>query len=173
MNKKPNNVITIVHTGFGDTGKTKVGGETISKTKPIVKFMGLIDECQSLTISEYLQNYLFILGALANNPNNDKYKIELDMLYDDLKSRIVKLISDLPPLTGFIRTTSDNQSLMQLRAKVRQAEIAYCEHYETLSETTSTINLCKYINLLSDYIFAHIWFCDSTFGELKVWEGIK
>lgn len=173
MFKKPQNVITIVHTGFGDSGKTKVGGKTISKTSSIVKFMGLIDECQSLTTSKNIQDYLFVLGALANNPNNEKYQRFLNDTYISIKNKIVLLIEDLPPLEGFIRTTDSNQSLMQLRAKIRQAEIAYCEYFETLSDSDITFNLCKYINLLSDYIFAYIWYCDFTFNQLEIWSGIE
>lgn len=172
MSKKPEKVITIVHTGFGDSGKTKVGGITISKTDPIVKFMGLIDECQSLTTSEHIQNYLFILGALANNPNNEKYQIALSNLYEDIKIKIEVLIRDLPSLTGFIRTNSTNHILMQLRAKIRQTEIYYCEYLETLPEGHITFNLCKYFNILSDYIFAIIWHNDSTSNSLTIWEGI-
>ncbi len=171
MSKKPNNVITIVHTGFGDYGKTKVGGHTVSKTHPVVKFMGLLDECQSLTTSEFVQDYLFILGALANNPDNEKYRDELNRKYDIIKETIPIIIEDLPPLEGFIRTTIDNQLLMQLRAKIRQAEIAYCEYITEIVGYTG-FNMCKHINILSDYIFASIWYDASTYNTLKVWKGL-
>ena len=55
MSKKPQKIITIVHTGFGDSGNTKIGGKVISKTNPLVKFMGLLDSCQALTVSGEIQ----------------------------------------------------------------------------------------------------------------------
>ena len=172
MSKKPQKIITIVHTGFGDSGNTKIGGKVISKTHPLVKFMGLLDSCQALTVCGEIQNYLFVLGALANNPSNKDYQKKLEEYYEYISYKSKELIENLPPLTGFIRTNYRNTILMQLRAKIREAEIAYCEYIESIGEENVIFNLQPFLNLLSDYIFSFIWWNDVNQYELLVWGGI-
>lgn len=172
MSKKPQKIITIVHTGFGDSGNTKIGGKVISKTNPLVKFMGLLDSCQALTVCGEIQNYIFVLGALANNPSNKDYQKKLEEYYEYISYKSKELIENLPPLTGFIRTNPGNQSLMQLRAKIREAELVYCEYIEFIGKENIVFNLQPFLNLLSDYIFSFIWYWDVERKELTVWGGI-
>ena len=177
--KKPEKIITKIHTGYGDYGFTKVGNKKILKTEIIVRYLSALDSCNSYTAdldlrSNYksyrkvVQDYLFILGALAHNPNNPTYVDKLNELYDIFKSLIEVLITDLPPLTGFIRTNSYNAGLMQLRTEIRQAEILAVDAAGFISNNPWSM----YLNLLSDFVFAVIWNRCYFGDKLELWEGV-
>jgi cob(I)alamin adenosyltransferase len=177
--KKPEKIITKIHTGYGDYGFTKVGNKKILKTEIIVRYLSALDSCNSYTAdldlrSNYksyrkvVQDYLFILGALAHNPNNPTYVDKLNELYDMFKSEIEVLIKDLPPLTGFIRTNSYNAGLMQLRTEIRQAEILAVDAAGFISNNPWSM----YLNLLSDFVFAVIWNRCYFGDKLELWEGV-
>jgi len=192
--KKPEKIITKIHTGYGDYGFTKVGNKKILKTEIIVRYLSALDSCNSYTtdldfiyirfkningvvdtgppFSNYrkvVQDYLFILGALAHNPNNPTYVNKLNELYDMFKSEIEVLIKDLPPLTGFIRTNKYNADLMQLRTEIRQAEILAVDTAGFISNNPWSM----YLNLLSDFVFAVIWKrCSYNIINLELWEGV-
>jgi cob(I)alamin adenosyltransferase len=196
--KKPEKIITKVHTGYGDYGFTKVGNKKILKTEIIVRYLSALDSCNSYTadldlrrirylnmddgkevdiqpsFSDYsnyrkvVQDYLFILGALAHNPNNPTYVNKLNELYDMFKSEIEVLIKDLPPLTGFIRTNKYNAGLMQLRTEIRQAEILAVDVAGFISNNPWSM----YLNLLSDFVFAVIWNRSYFSDNLELWEGV-
>jgi cob(I)alamin adenosyltransferase len=178
--KKPEKIITKIHTGYGDYGFTKVGNKKILKTEIIVRYLSALDSCNSYTAdldlrSDYksyrkvIQDYLFILGALAHNPNNPAYVDKLNELYDMFKSEIEVLIKDLSPLTGFIRTNSYNAGLMQLRTEIRQAEILAVDAAGFISNNPWSM----YLNLLSDFVFAVIWNrCSYNSNNLELWEGV-
>ena len=176
--KKPEKIITKIHTGYGDYGFTKVGNKKILKTEIIVRYLSALDSCNSYTADldrihnilyrKVVQDYLFILGALAHNPNNPAYVNKLNKLYDMFKSEIEVLIKDLPPLTGFIRTNSYNAGLMQLRTEIRQAEILAVDAAGFISNNPWSM----YLNLLSDFVFAVIWNRCYFSDNLELWEGV-
>ena len=183
--KKPEKIITKVHTGYGDYGFTKVGNKKILKTESIVRYLSALDSCNSYTADldrihnffilggfilyrKVVQDYLFILGALAHNPNNPAYVNKLNKLYDMFKSEIEVLIKDLPPLTGFIRTNKYNAGLMQLRTEIRQAEILAVDVAGFISNNPWSM----YLNLLSDFVFAVIWNRSYFSDNLELWEGV-
>lgn len=165
--------ITIVHTGYGDTGKTKVNKKIYSKNSDIIKFLGMLDCCQSLCTYIDVQDFFFIIGGIINNPSKVEYYNELNSLYDKFKKFIETKSSELEPLTGFIRTTENNTLDMQLRAKIRETE---CFYYDIDYDEFGFIegfNLGKYLNLLSDYIFVHVWFNSISKNDLFVWTGVN
>lgn len=194
--KKPEKIITKIHTGYGDYGFTKVGNKKILKNEAIVRYLSALDSCNSYTADldlrrilyvnmgekvkstepsyaynnyrKVVQDYLFILGALAHNPNNPAYVIKLNELYDMFKSEIEVLIKRLPPLTGFIRTNSYNEGLMQLRTEIRQAEILAVDTGGFISNNPWSM----YLNLLSDFVFAVIWNRCYNINKLELWEGV-
>jgi cob(I)alamin adenosyltransferase len=176
--KKPEKIITKIHTGYGDYGFTKVGNKKILKTEIIVRYLSALDSCNSYTADldlghmtmyrKVVQNYLFILGALAHNPNNPAYVDKLNELYDMFKFEIEVLIKNLPPLTGFIRTNKYNAGLMQLRTEIRQAEILAVDAAGFISNNPWSM----YLNLLSDFVFAVIWNRCYFSDNLELWEGV-
>lgn len=175
MSKKPNKVITIIHTGKGDDGYCTINGTLVSKSDVIIRYLSGLDKCQSYTHSlnsakTNVQDFLFILGALVNNPNSEKYTIAANKLYQYFKKEINSIVRGLPALTGFIRTSTRNSALMFLRALIRETE---CLAKEAVDEGKLDIIHVTYLNLLSDYIFAFIWFeLDFDYSEDDVWSGI-
>lgn len=174
MSKKPERVITKIHTGTGNSGYCRIGGKLTSKTEPIVRYLGKLDSAQSYThcLSSYrknVQDYLFILGALGNNADNPKYKEAADLLYEYFETHMEELIKTLPPLEGFIRTSKNNADLMYLRSLIRESEIAAVA---AVQEGQLNVFHIKYLNLLSDFVFALVWWVDTSNESLEVWVGV-
>lgn len=180
--KKPQKVITIVHTGTGNDGTTNLGIGRISKSSLIIEYVGMLDSCQSLTyfdalyLSGYehliikLQNIFFLLGGLAHNPQKIEYQNELNTYYKELITELPKLLDDstLQPLSGFIRTNRINAPLMQLRSEIRKTELIAVKMAiaENQAERNSTIEI---LNLLSDVVFALAWKISNKFNVLSTW----
>lgn len=180
---KPERVLTIIHTGVGNNGQTNLGLNKISKTDPRIEYVGLLDTCQSYcyfdkTDSDYsnifydLQDILFLLGGLVNNPNKKEYLDKLDIYYDKLKNHLEWILkystAVKSPLTGFIRTTSDNYKLMQLRCVIRNAERTAV--YLNDLNFVDKIHI-KILNLASDVVFALAWDISVISRSLQVWTG--
>lgn len=180
---KPQNVITIIHTGVGDNGQTNLGVEKIPKTDPRIEYVGLLDTCQSYcyfdkNYNDYfnifydLQDVLFLLGGLVNNPNKKEYLVKLDEYYEKLKNHLEYILkystATKTPLTGFIRTTNDNYKLMQLRCVIRDAERTAV--YLNELNFVNKIHV-KILNLASDIIFALVWDVSVRLNSLQVWTG--
>ncbi len=173
--KKPQRVITIVHTGNGNSGYTKINNLLTNKTDPLIKYLGGLDKCGSYTHCllatdrKNVQDFLFILGALANKTKNPKYTEEAERLYEHFKVQLESISGALEPLTGFIRTNDINKDLMYLRCLIRETEIIAVEAVQLGKLNREHI---KYLNLLSDLIFTFAWVVSASHGQLQVWEGI-
>lgn len=175
-NKKPDRVITCVHTGTGNSGTTDFQQKRLLKSSLEIHYVGSLDEAQSLICydeTEYLSNTLlgfqdslFTLGASAYNIENTLYLTIITNLYEVWKEFLKYYLADIEPLTGFLRTCKSNQTFMQLRACIRRSEriaveLDYKEHV-------------KLLNILSDVAFALAWL--KTLEDHKpvlVWEGLK
>jgi cob(I)alamin adenosyltransferase len=79
------------------------------------------------------------------------------------------LIKGLDALTGFIRTNRCNGELMFLRSLIREAELSATK---AVQEGELNINHIKYLNFLSDYVFAMIWYMSAENSELELWCGL-
>jgi cob(I)alamin adenosyltransferase len=181
MNKKR---ITIIHTGTGNSGKTQMGQIRISKTDMRVKYVGLLDFCQSHTfytndttflkhqqvIIKKLQDVFFLLGGLTHNPSKIEYEVKLKEYYDEFKNILESLLEelDIKSLDGFIRTNSINYTLMQLRCKIRETELtAVLLVEEHLIDEFHV----KMLNLLSDVVFGLVWKVTEGSGTMSTWTG--
>jgi cob(I)alamin adenosyltransferase len=180
--KKPQRVITIVHTGTGNDGTTNIGTGRVSKSSLIIEYVGMLDSCQSLTyfdalyLSGYenliikIQNIFFLLGGLAHNPKKEEYQNQLKIYYDELKKDIVNLLDDpsMAPLSGFIRTNRINAPLMQLRSEIRKTELVAVKIAIAENQAERNFNI-ETLNLLSDVVFALAWKISNKFNILSAW----
>lgn len=180
--KKPQKVITIVHTGTGNDGTTNLGIGRISKSSLIIEYVGMLDSCQSLTYFDALylsgyedliikfQNIFFLLGGLAHNPQKVEYQNELNTYYKELLKDLPKLLDDptLLPLGGFIRTNRINAPLMQLRSEIRKTELIAVRMAVANDSPTTTVDI-EMLNLLSDIVFALAWKISNKFNVLSTW----
>jgi len=180
--KKPERVITIVHTGTGNNGKTNIGKDKLNKFDLRVQYVGALDSCQSYCYKDYvfeekysevlesMQNIFFILGALVNNSKHEKYVNQIQEDYELMKFNLDNLLNSSPlkPLEGFIKTNRHNASLMQLRCEIRRAERIACSL--TAKNKLDNIHV-ETLNLLSDVVFALIWRICVKNNCLEVWTG--
>lgn len=168
MAKKPERVITRIRTGTGDSGTTTICGQVVSKSSLLIRYLGMLDLCQSLTYDPMIQDQLFTMGALVNNPEHLHYLSDLNNYTAWQMLQIDRISKSLPPLKGFLRTTKQNRSLMRLRATVRQAESLAAELHSMFSnspidDNAVIVEFFNYgpqvmaLNVLSDYIFALAW----------------
>lgn len=179
---KPERVITIVHTGTGNNGKTNIGKDRVHKFDLQIQYVGALDSCQSYCykdsvfeneqseIIDSLQDIFFVLGALAHNGKNEKYIDKIKEDYELMKFNLDNLLhsSPLEPLQGFIKTNRHNAVLMQLRCEIRRAE-----RIATSLTAKGKLDIIHVhtLNLLSDVVFALIWrYCVKN-NCLEVWAG--
>ena len=172
MNKrKPTNVLTVIRTGTGDTGYTNFGSNLVSKTAIDIKYLGALDTIQSSAIELYaVQDLIFALGAHHTNPSANKYTDQIVYLTKQFETCIRLYTTQVPPLSGFIRTNHDNYYLMQLRTAIRNAEIIACECFELGSEYAHLDIHKVALNVLSDFIFVGIMKHSSIDREFD-WTG--
>lgn len=167
--RKPKTPITVVRTKTGDTGFTWFrGNPQFPKSSVAVKYIGQLDLAQSYAIDMFaVQDFLFALGALFNNPNQTNAIADIEVLCDQFEKEISTQADKLPPLTGFIRTTSNNSDLMKLRAVIRQAEVYACD---LSNEYNMDIHI-KSLNILSDFIFTMAWAKSHKHNAVYTWDG--
>ncbi|MBF25068.1 MAG: ATP:cob(I)alamin adenosyltransferase [Flavobacteriales bacterium] len=156
-----------IYTKKGDLGKTSIiGSNNIDKHSIRIEAYGTIDELNShiglLSSCPYeefekyskelvsIQNCLFRIGASLASKNNI-YQIEPTEI-DKLESSIDAIELILNPLKSFILPGGDMwSSYSQIsRSVCRRAErrITHLNTFEKID-----VNIIKYINRLSDYLF--------------------
>ena len=158
--------ISKVTTKTGDKGETGLGdGSRVSKTHPLVWFLGEIDELNSYlgrAISscnkdaivlelQSIQQDLFNMGGEASMPQTEIKLLTKDRV-SFLEDRIANINEKLPPLEEFILPGGDEfcSRIHVLRAICRRVE-RYC--VQAKEEGIGIRYWLLYLNRLSDYFF--------------------
>ncbi|SVB05565.1 uncharacterized protein METZ01_LOCUS158419 [marine metagenome] len=158
--------ISKVTTKTGDKGETGLGdGSRVSKSHPLVWFLGEIDELNSylsLAISscsqdtivlelQSIQQDLFNMGGEASMPKDEMKLLTKDRV-SFLEDRIENINEKLPPLEEFILPGGDEfcSRIHVLRAICRRVE-RYC--VQAKEEGIEIGYWLLYLNRLSDYFF--------------------
>jgi cob(I)alamin adenosyltransferase len=160
-----------IYTKTGDDGTTGlVGGSRVKKYDPRLEAYGTVDElnAQLGLLRSYdlpdevhqllirIQNKLFNIGSrLASDEKGDNFTKELSITDEnigELESAIDEFEQNLPELTQFILPGGDFvvSQCHVVRTVCRRAErriIEFSEHQ------TVQIEIIKYINRLSDFLF--------------------
>ena len=192
MKRKPKNPIHKIRTGTGDTGTTYLQTPGVSKSAPVVQFVGDLDEANAslgnvaidrssiscdtidmlLQLKEMLaqsQTILFEIGAMVHSTDaREQYENNLSEYVTSVSAGIQKVIemavetSSLKPLEGFIVPNQSNAAEMLSRAVIRRAE-------------RSAINAdCLWavpaLNTMSDLLFLIAW---HNTAPMEQWSGFK
>lgn len=160
-----------IYTKTGDKGTTAlIGGTRVSKADLRIESYGTVDELNSyiglvrdqevnkarLGVLKEIQDRLFTIGALlATDPDKSRMKTP-DLHEEDiilLEQEIDKMTAEVPPLRSFI-LPGGHQSVSfchVARCVCRRAERLAI----SLQQEAEVDNLIiKYLNRLSDYLFA-------------------
>lgn len=161
-----------IYTKTGDKGTTAlIGGTRVSKSDLRIEVYGTVDELNSyiglvrdqevnkgrLDILKEIQDRLFTIGStLATDPDKDTKMITPDLHEEDitlLEQEIDKYTSAVPPLRAFV-LPGGHQSVSfchVARCVCRRAERLAIRLQEVSVVDDRVI---KYLNRLSDYLFA-------------------
>lgn len=157
-----------IYTKGGDKGKTSlVGGKRVNKSNNYIDAIGCVDELNSFlglvicelvkpnnNVVQNIQNNLFDLGADLATPMNKKGRaLRINKSYTlFIENEIDKLNANLQPLTSFILPGGSKVASMIHFARTINRR---CErNIVKLSEKNKiNIEILKYINRLSDYLF--------------------
>ncbi|WP_040227578.1 cob(I)yrinic acid a,c-diamide adenosyltransferase [Bhargavaea cecembensis] len=171
-----------IYTRTGDTGKTALIGARVFKDDLRVEAYGTTDELNSfigkamtelpegefvdlLEDLETIQHELFDCGGdLANVTEKRQEKLQPESI-DRLEKRIDELMEEAPPLERFILPGGSGPSatLHIARTVARRAErqiVRLMNSGEAIPETG-----LRYINRLSDYLFAAARIINSRLGQ--------
>jgi cob(I)alamin adenosyltransferase len=173
-----------IYTKKGDTGTTSlIGGTRVSKADLRIESYGTVDELNSYIglvrdqevnitrsgILKEIQDRLFTIGSLlASDPEKSKMKTP-DLHEEDvtlLESEIDAMTDQVPPLRAFV-LPGGHQSVSFChiaRCVCRRAE-RLAIHLQQESYVNDLV--IKYLNRLSDYLFA---LCRKMTYELQVEE---
>ncbi|GAB3201905.1 cob(I)alamin adenosyltransferase [Pontibacter aydingkolensis] len=161
-----------IYTKTGDKGTTAlIGGTRVSKADLRIEVYGTVDELNSYIglvrdqevnrlradILKEIQDRLFTIGStLATDPDKNIKMATPDLHEEDitlLEQEIDKYTAEVPPLRAFV-LPGGHQSVSfchVARCVCRRAERLAI----SLQQTTEVDNLViKYLNRLSDYLFA-------------------
>ncbi|GAB3537986.1 cob(I)yrinic acid a,c-diamide adenosyltransferase [Pontibacter brevis] len=160
-----------IYTKTGDKGTTSlIGGTRVAKSDLRIEAYGTVDELNSYiglvrdqevnreraTILKEVQDRLFTIGALlATDPEKSKMKTP-DLHEEDvtlLEQEIDVMTAEVPPLRAFV-LPGGHQSVSfchVARCVCRRAE-RLAIHLQELSPVEDLV--IKYLNRLSDYLFA-------------------
>ncbi|MDX5421408.1 MAG: cob(I)yrinic acid a,c-diamide adenosyltransferase [Hymenobacteraceae bacterium] len=160
-----------IYTKTGDKGKTSlIGGTRVAKSHLRIEAYGTVDELNSyiglvrdqevnknrLDILKEIQDRLFTIGALlATDPEKSKMKTP-DLHEEDialLEGEIDKMTAEVPPLRAFVLPGGHpSVSFCHVaRCVCRRAERLAIRLQEIAPVEDLVI---KYLNRLSDYLFA-------------------
>lgn len=173
---RSNIAITMIRTGHGDKGDTKLGGKPYRKGHPVVLYSAALDIAQSHTDAlpekwgdyaprDVAQEMLFRLGAIGGHKPKDQ-ELPIVELSKYMEEQLEYVSGSLEPLDSFIRCAEQNSSLQRLRAALREAEcraVAARDHLELESRDTSPTMIymleaaSKALNIMSDWVFAFVW----------------
>jgi cob(I)alamin adenosyltransferase len=167
---KPTYALTKIRTGMGDKGTTFFRGHTsYPKHHLNIEYLGALDHIQSMAdFPSLVQDTVFVLGAHHHSPNSEEYENKVNAIIEDLITAIENLVDISPPLKGFVRTTTQNRPLMELRAIVRKTELLACKLFHVHGELHVTQHI-KVLNLLSDFIFLYML---QLYPPGDTWNGI-
>jgi len=160
-----------VYTRTGDDGTTGlIGGTRVQKFDLRLEAYGTVDELnswiglirsQEINSADFhvlieVQNKLFVIGALlATDSSKVDNSGKLPCCEEDitfLENRIDHLLDNLPPLSNFLLPGGSNAvSYCHIaRTVCRRAER---RAYQLSAETPVSIEVLKYLNRLSDYLY--------------------
>ena len=160
-----------VYTRTGDDGTTGlIGGTRVKKYDLRLEAYGTVDELNSwigLIRSQdinsddihdliEIQNKLFVIGALlATDTSKVESQVQLTCCGEDilfLEKRMDQILDGLPPLTNFLLPGGSNAvSYCHLaRTVCRRAER---RTYQLSAESQVSVEVLKYLNRLSDYLY--------------------
>jgi cob(I)alamin adenosyltransferase len=182
MESKSNVAITMIRTGHGDNGDTKLGGKAYRKGHPLVGYGAALDIAQGFTIAlprkmftdyprEYMQELLFRLGAVIGGRGPKAHELALQELGTAMERTIGTFSRQLTPLDSFLRCTPENAALQQLRASIREAEVRCVAardaiEYEDKDTSPNLLHMLNKsgtaLNIASDYVFAFTWFATTN-----------
>ena len=158
-----------IYTKNGDTGKTSLLNERVSKTNIRIEANGQIDELMVMfaylvedlkandeeelyyDIRKIYKNLFTITSMIADVKNQYDYSLkDKDIL--NLENDIDLMTEQLPKLKNFIYYTGCKTSILchQIRAKVRSVERTADRIYET---EALDHDILIYLNRLSDYFY--------------------
>lgn len=184
---KSNVAITVIRTGHGDGGDTKLAGKPYRKGHPLVAYSASLDSAQGHTIAlprkmlndyprEHMQELLFRLGAVIGGRQPKGHELALQEVGIAMERAISALSKQLKPLDSFIRCTPENAALQHLRAAVREAEVRCVAArdaiiYEDKDTSPNLIHMLDKsavaLNIASDYVFAFAWLATTdSFGNI-------
>lgn len=190
--RKSNVAITMIRTGHGDGGDTKLGGKQYRKGHSIVQYSAALDTAQSFTAAlpkkwgdfqprDIMQEALFRLGAAIGSRKPKDQEVAFQELSEMMEAQIDHIAGGLEPLDTFLRVGEATAGLHQLRASIREAEVKavaardYLElESKELSETTIYMleRGAKLLNIASDWVFAFVWVY-STSENNKIIKDLK
>ena len=190
--------ITKVYTRTGDSGQTGlVGGKRLPKDHPRIEAYGTVDELNSILgiaqsclgqkevskrrhklelILEAIQHKLFDLGSELATLPGDEYEGQVTLQAEDsmwLEQIIDTMNEELEPLNSFILPggTTFNAFLHQARTVCRRAErdVIKLNQIDLVNP-----EIIKYLNRLSDFLFAAGRWVTETLGEKEtLWQPGK
>ncbi|QVK17807.1 cob(I)yrinic acid a,c-diamide adenosyltransferase [Mycoplasmatota bacterium] len=158
-----------IYTKNGDSGKTSLLNERVTKTNLRIEVNGQIDELMVMLafliedikdkeevklyqdLKEVYKNLFMITSMIADVNNQYNFGIK-EKSIDKLEKEIDCITQDLPKLKHFIYYTGNQTAMLchQVRAKVRSVERIVVALYEK-EEIDNLILL--YLNRLSDYFY--------------------
>ena len=190
--------ITKVYTRTGDSGQTGlVGGKRLPKDHPRIEAYGTVDELNSILgialsflaqkevskrrdklelILKAIQHKLFDLGSELATLPGDEYEGQVTLQAEDsmwLEQIIDAMNEELEPLNSFILPggTTFNAFLHQARTVCRRAErdVIKLNQIDLVNP-----EIIKYLNRLSDFLFAAGRWVTETLGEKEIlWQPGK
>ena len=158
-----------VYTKNGDSGKTGLLNDRVSKTNPRIELNGQIDELMvslafliedikkmedgkiSTILKRIYKNLFTITSMIADIKKQSNYKLNNNEI-NILEKEIDEMSLSLPKLRNFIYYTGNDTAIMchKIRAKTRTVERWAVRLYE---EEEIENNILSYLNRLSDYFY--------------------
>jgi cob(I)alamin adenosyltransferase len=169
--------ITSIRTGNGDSGSTKLGGNTYRKSHPLVAYSAALDKAQSYTdvlpmavnglyARDMMQELLFRLGAVIGGRTPREQEVPVQEISAAMERHIASWSETLAPLDSFLRTTEVNADLQRLRAEIREAEVRCVQAFDYIDTKQRELspNLLHglafsgtALNIASDWVFLLVW----------------
>ena len=177
-----------IYTRTGDDGTTGLfGGRRVAKSEPRIECYGTVDELNAAlglaaaatpsprelaAMLAQVQNELFVIGSHLATPHDDTRRLAQVPDLDEgaiarLESEIDAADAELPPLRNFILPGgSEGAARLHLaRTVCRRAErllVAYA------AELAVEPRVLRYLNRLSDWLFAYARWCNHRAGVADV-----
>lgn len=175
-----------IYTKKGDLGQTSLlGGERVAKDHVRIEAYGTLDELNSQigvvmclfdeakSDLKIIQDQLFSIGSHLANSASSNFKLAPinEKWISDLEDKMDLMTAELSPLKNFVLPGSDiaNAHCHMARCICRRAErlaVGLLQH------EAMDVNIIKYLNRLSDYLFTISRFITFKRGSQEIiWEG--